>query len=220
MQRKVYMEEENKNAFEYKIWGLKMVEDRTLKTDFVVDSLEKAIYVANDLLQDSPNEQLLAIALNSEKKPIGCSIVAMGNNHTIPSYCVRNIFQFALTSNADSFVLVHNHPQDERLFITSGDNGMIENINRIASELNIRFRDFIVVGNKKHKRAYYSWESKRLIEDYSFQLKINNQFKNKRDTIPSVLDEINEDGEVTRSIKKSEANKEPVREKSHFGFFR
>ena len=152
---------------EFNLVKLSMTFDKHLHSDFVVDSLEKAIYVINDYLSDSPNEVMIGIALDCDRKPICCSVLGSGNEHSIGD--IRsNIFRFALLSCADSIVLAHNHPRSSRLEVSNADITELETIQKIAYMMGIRLRDFIVIGNQKQNRAYYSWNEKRLITQYEF----------------------------------------------------
>ena len=152
---------------EFNLVKLSMTFDKHLHSDFVVDSLEKAIYVINDYLSDSPNEVMIGIALDCDRKPICCSVLGSGNEHSIGDV-KSNIFRFALLSCADSIVLIHNHPRSSRLELSNADLNEISKVQQIATMLGIRFRDFIVVGNQKQDRAYYSWNDKKVITQYDF----------------------------------------------------
>ncbi len=152
---------------EFNMVKLSMTFDRSLQSDFVIDSLEKAIYIANDFLSDSPNEVMLGIALDSERKPISCSVLGVGNEYSIGDI-KTNVFRFALLSCADSIMLIHNHPRSSRLELSNQDVMELNNMQQVALMLGIRLRDFIVVGNQKQNRAYYSWNEKRLITQYEF----------------------------------------------------
>lgn len=152
---------------EFNMVKLSMSFDKSLHSDFVVDSLEKAIYLINDYLSDSPHEVMIGIALDTKRKPISCSVLGAGNESGIGDI-KSNIFRFALLSCADSVVLIHNHPRSSKLELSNGDLQEIANIQQVATMLGIKFRDFIVVGNEKLNRAYYSWWEKRVITQYDF----------------------------------------------------
>ena len=163
--------ENTNNSFskpkEFNMVKLSMTFDKEIHSDFIVDSLDKAIYLINDYLSDCPNEVMMGIALDSDRKPICCSVLGSGNEHSIGDI-KTNIFRFALLSCADSIVLIHNHPRCSRLELSNADLNELSNIQHVASMLGIRLRDFIVVGNQKQNRAYYSWNEKRIITQYDF----------------------------------------------------
>lgn len=152
---------------EFNMVKLSMTFDKEIHSDFIVNSLDKAIYLINDYLADSPNEVMMGIAMDSDRKPICCSVLGSGNEHSIGDI-KTNIFRFALLSCADSIVLIHNHPRSSRLELSNADLNELNNIQHVASMLGIRLRDFIVVGNQKQNRAYYSWNEKRVITQYDF----------------------------------------------------
>ena len=137
---------------EFNMVKLSMTFDKEIHSDFIVDSLDKAIYLINDYLSDSPNEVMMGIALDSDRKPICCSVLGSGNEHSIGDI-KTNIFRFALLSCADSIILIHNHPRSSRLELSNADLNELNNIQHVASIQN---------------RAYYSWNEKRIITQYDF----------------------------------------------------
>jgi len=209
---------------EFNMVRLSMTFDKNIHSDYVVDSMDKAIYLINDYLSDCPNEVYMGIALDADRKPICCTTLGIGNEHSIGDV-KSNIFRFALVSCADSIVLIHNHPRSSRLELSNQDHQELSNIQQISSMLGIRLRDFIVVGNQKHERAYYSWNEKRLIMHSDF---IDNiEYLDLKDPIlpgpEATIDEAN------RLLKKSKYNSpESVAEKleeekahgNRKGFFR
>ena len=152
---------------EFNMVKLSMTFDKCLHSDYVVDSIEKAIYLVNDYLSDCPNEVMMGIALDSDRKPISCSVLGVGNEHSIGDVS-SNVLRFALLSCADSIILIHNHPRSSRLDLSNADINQLNNLQQIASMIGIIFRDFIVVGNQKQNHAYYSWYEKRLISQEEF----------------------------------------------------
>lgn len=158
---------------EFMLSKLSLKFDKTLKSDFIVDSEEKAIYLVNDYLADSPNECLMAIALDSDKQPIGACVLGVGSEHHVDSN-YGNLFKFIFTSNADSFFLVHNHPSSKELKPSQADLQTFEDLSNIGSKLGVRFRDFIITGNENQNRAYYSWSKGGIITQYDFIQNIKN----------------------------------------------
>ena len=184
------------NPKEFAMMRLTMSLDKSIKSNYVVDSEEKAIYLINDYLKDSPNEMLVGIALDVAKHPICCSVIAIGDDHSIPKN-LKNVFKFCFASCGDSFILVHNHPHSNNLNLSNDDLNVINDINNVATKLNIKIRDFIVVGNANHNRAYYSHLNKQIITQYDFikNLKNNDNIQKPIDSIDDAemsVDEIND----------------------------
>lgn len=152
---------------EFAMTRLSLRFDKSLKSEYVVDSEEKAIYLANDYLSDCPNECLMGIALDSEKHPICASILGIGGAHHIDKN-YYNTFQFVFTSGADSFILIHNHPNSNSIKPSEADIETFKELGEISSKLGIKFRDFIITGNENQKRAYYSWNKEEIITQYEF----------------------------------------------------
>ena len=207
---------------QFAMMSLSMKLDKYIKTNFVVDSTEKAIYMVNDYLKDSPNEVIIGIAFNSSRQPTCCCVLGLGDEGHV-DINIKNTFKFALASGGDSFILVHNHPTANELKLSNGDLSTINEIQTIATKLGIRFRDFIVVGNEKQNRAYYSWYEKGVITQYDFIKRIGDFDKLEKpiglDNDPErTIDEVNE------LLAESKYNSpdsivEPSKEKSSKGFF-
>lgn len=207
---------------EFVLSKLSLKYDKTLKSNYVVDSLEKAIFIINDYLKDSPNEYLIGIALDENRKPVGSCILGMGNSgHVDGNY--NNIFKFIFCSGASSFVMVHNHPNAEELKPSDADLETFEELEAIGNKLDIRFRDFIIVGNEKQNRAYYSLSEKGVITQYDFIKRLG-----KMDNLEKPI-ELNEEidktiDEVNELLAESKYNSpdsivEPSKDKSSKGFF-
>ena len=196
------------NPKEFAVMRLSMTIDRYIKSDYIVDLDEKAIYLINDYLKDSPNEMLVGIALDAERHPICCSIIAIGDDHSIPG-SLRNIFKFFFASCGDSFILVHNHPHSKNLNLSNSDLGVINDICNIATKLKIRIRDFIVVGNANQNRAYYSYVNKQVINQYDFLRELINN-NNIQKPIESVDDPEMTLEEINEFLAESKYNKQEV----------
>lgn len=205
---------------EFSIQRLSLKFDKSLKSDYVVDSEEKAIYLVNDYLSDSPNEVLMAIGLDSERHPIGSCIVGIGNaGHVDSNY--NNLFKYVFNSGADSFFLVHNHPSQRLLKPSEADIESFEQLGRISDKLGVRFRDFIITGNYNQNRAYYSWSRKGVITQYDFLKTIKQSDLKKTvevtDTAERTLEEV--DNLLAESKYNSEDSLTIAQEKSSKGLF-
>ena len=152
---------------EFIITQLGLKYDKSLKSDYVVDSVEKAIYLINDYLADSPNECLMGISLNKDKEPVCACVLGMGDDSHV-DINIKNTFKFVFASGGDSFILAHNHPNAKVLKPSDGDISAMNEIMNIATKLGVRIRDFIITGNVNQNRAYYSFAEKGVITQYDF----------------------------------------------------
>lgn len=102
-------------------------------------------------------EELRAIYLNSRNKIIKMKIIFVGSlNESIINQ--REILKLALEENADSIILVHNHPSGDPNPSMSDIEATQEMI-KSAEILNIPLVDHIIIGDKK----YFSFKEKGLI---------------------------------------------------------
>ena len=116
----------------------------------VVDYIRKEI-------KDKAKEHFMLILLDSRNKTIGFSKISIG---TLNASLVhpREVFKEAITHNASSVILVHNHPSgdpepsDDDLKITKK---LVES----GKILSIDVIDHIIIG----KNSYYSFKDKELI---------------------------------------------------------
>ncbi len=103
----------------------------------------KKIFILSSELHKKKQEYCLAFFLNGRQELIGKKIIAIGGlnyNFLEP----RNIFEPAFTLNANSFILVHNHPSgtvepsDEDLLLT-------EKVAKLADLMGLKLLDHLIV---------------------------------------------------------------------------
>lgn len=109
-------------------------------------------------LHKNHQEVLLAIAINAKGETIGFTTVSVGDLCSSVSH-PREIFKFAICSNAGSIILAHNHPSEN----PEPSKTDITTTNRVAEAgeiLGIPLLDHIIVGNESR---YASMREKGLI---------------------------------------------------------
>jgi DNA repair protein RadC len=123
--------------------GCERYEARKIRTS--VDAIEVCIQAVRGILEDSPNEQLLAISLDTQLKPIGITVVTTG---TLDSSLVhpREVFRAAILQNAARIIIAHNHPSGD-LDPSLHDIAVFERIRQAGSVLGIECIDSIIVGS-------------------------------------------------------------------------
>lgn len=198
--------------------------DRSLKSNYVVDSVEKAIYLLNDYLADSPNEYLIGVALDKDKHPICCCTLGMGEEHHVDKNYM-NMFRFMFTSGGDSFVILHNHPTSTELKPSETDLNTFKEVLEIAGKLNLRIRDFIITGNQDQNRAYYSYHTKGVITQYEFLNKVKSaDIQKPLEVEPNqterTIDEVNELLQESKFNSEESLVKEQSSNKGLFGLFK
>jgi DNA repair protein RadC len=102
--------------------------------------IAKSLYTDDDI---ELKEKAWVLALNTSNRLIGVNLVSEGSlNQTIVH--PREVFQFALLSNANSIVFVHNHPSGE-LRASPADITISKQLQEAGKLLNIKLLDSIIV---------------------------------------------------------------------------
>ena len=114
--------------------------------DFVVQFATESLK-----LNQRPNERICILALNTKHDVIGEMEVSAGciNGTILP---IPIIFQFLLLANAESFIMLHNHPSGN----PKPSNQDIESAKRLDAAgklMGIEFLDSIVVGEAMKYRS-------------------------------------------------------------------
>ncbi len=104
-----------------------------------------------DNIEDIKNndvENVYIICLNNKSVPVNYSLIAKGTINT-SMIDPKTIFKTILLSNANAFIMVHNHPSGDPT--PSEEDYKITNILKQASNLlDIKFLDHIVIGNDNY----------------------------------------------------------------------
>lgn len=125
-------------------------------------SLTSPDSVANylfDHFRDSYREEFLILILDTKNKIKASKTVSIGSiNQTLVH--PREVFRFAITNNANSIILSHNHPSGdpspshEDILIT-------KRLQEAGKLIGIKVLDHIIIGNDK----YISLREKKIIEE-------------------------------------------------------
>lgn len=101
--------------------------------------------IAHDLLRKNFNpyqEEVFVICLDSQLKLLGCEMIFKG---TVDSclFHARDIFRYAISKNAHSIILAHNHPSLNTL-PSSSDKVITRKLIKIALLLEMPLLDHII----------------------------------------------------------------------------
>jgi DNA repair protein RadC len=127
------------------VYKTTLVRETSIKTRPQVSGSERAREVAMSLLGNSPNEQLIAIALDLKSRVIGAYVITSG---TIDASLVhpREAFRAAILLNAASIVIAHNHPSGD-LTPSRQDWAVYEQMKKAGELLGIAIHDSIIVSD-------------------------------------------------------------------------
>lgn len=142
--------------------SLKMVKNEELRNKYDKINTPKATYeLIKDLIIDSDKEMLIAISLDNQSKPTNVSIISVGTS-TSAIANPREVYKFALLSNASRIILVHNHPSGS-LEPSKDDIETTKAMIKAGKILNIIVNDHIIVS----ENGYYSMkkENRYIFDD-------------------------------------------------------
>ena len=153
------------------IVSLRMTKDKELRNTLGEISTPDAAYeLLKDLMKDSDKEMFVVMSLDGQNKPTNVSIVSIGTSVSAIAD-VREVYKYALLSNANKIILAHNHPSGS-LKPSKEDLEVTERLVVAGRLLNIKINDHIIISDN----GYYSmrrsnsniFETKK-IERYMFR---------------------------------------------------
>jgi len=112
-----------------------------------------AAEIARAYLDGADREKVIALLLDNRNKVLGIHLVAVG---TLSGAMVhpRETFKAAILANANSLILVHNHPSgDPRP--SPDDAELFSRMKEAGHVVGIRIHDCLIIGFEEH----YSWTS-------------------------------------------------------------
>ncbi len=116
----------------------------TLYSDSPINSAHEAIDVMHNVLKDMDREVVAVVNLDSKNRPINYSIVSIGALNYSCVY-VPNVFKAAILSNADSIILLHNHPSGD-VTPSKEDLSITEMLVKASKVIQIKIVDHIIIG--------------------------------------------------------------------------
>ena len=150
--------------------NMRMVWDRDLYSDEMLDTAEKAVNLVAEFIYDCPVEYGMCIALNADGKPICVGLLGIGDKNKT-ALGARSVMQFALVSDDDYIILLHNHPEySKNGYLTKpsvNDIRMTDSVQRACDLCEVQLFDSIIVGRQgdedgKIKPIYYSMREKKV----------------------------------------------------------
>lgn len=136
--------------YEYQKYRLEIVKEETFESEYdyqVKSSADIHKYLIGFCkLHKSPNEVFMVITINAKGVITGHTVVSVGDLCSAATH-PREVFKFAVNSNAGSIVLAHNHPSED----PEPSDMDIKTTQRLAEAgelLGIPVLDHIVVGNE------------------------------------------------------------------------
>jgi len=99
-------------------------------------------------LEDSDREKFLVIFLNTKNEPNCIELVSTGSLNASIVH-PREVMKSAILSNANSMILVHNHPSGNPE-PSNEDISITQRLKKAGELIGITVLDHVIVGNKSH----------------------------------------------------------------------
>lgn len=124
----------------------KAVKDRSILVGLrKITNPEDAASVGRYLVEDADREYLVVCCLNSRGEPVSLQVVSIGSTDACYAE-TKELFKYAILSNAVSIILFHNHPSGDPS--PSGDDYIFtKKIIEAGKILGIKVIDHIILGD-------------------------------------------------------------------------
>lgn len=137
--------------------SIRLIEAASLFSDEPVTSPEVAVKVLAREFQQFDRELISVINLQADLRPINTNLVTVGSLSSAMVH-PREIFKSAILSNAESIIMIHNHPSGN-LTLSEYDRQITERIQKAGELLGIPLLDHIITG--KNGEFYSIMEDKK-----------------------------------------------------------
>lgn len=124
----------------------------TLPSEYKADHSENAARVLRKYLAREDREHFVVLALNNENQIIGVHTASIGTMGSC-QIGVREVFKFALLSNAAAVIVGHNHPSGNQV-PSEDDIGATKALVRAGETMGIPIVDHIVLGASGHTSMF------------------------------------------------------------------
>jgi DNA repair protein RadC len=113
--------------------------------------------IAHKLIDDCPQEQFWAFALNTKLKLIGMQMISMGTNYSA-IVSPKDVLRFAILANARYLIFVHNHPSGDCM-PSKEDIELTDKLVKACEIMDLKALDHVIVGD-----GYYSFLENSLLK--------------------------------------------------------
>lgn len=139
---------------------IEMKKEKTLMVESTLNSPLIVAKLVKEFIGDVDRETFVIIALDSKNKINAINMASIGTvNATIVE--PREIFKFAILSNAVGIIIAHNHPSGDTK-PSKQDIKTTERIVKAAEIMRIPVVDHIIVGDEAEN--YFSFAANRMLK--------------------------------------------------------
>lgn len=125
------------------VLSLRLAKEGSVAHDRAVRDASDAAAVAREVIGDLDREAFLVLALNAKNRLIGANLASLGSVTGTP-VSPREVFKFALLSNAVSVIVCHNHPSGDP-FPSREDVGITRALVQAGKLIGVDVLDHVVV---------------------------------------------------------------------------
>ena len=162
---------------------IRLEEGRSLLSAVPMSDLEAAMEVMRRELSGYDREVLCVVNLNSRLQPINFHVVSVGDlSQSIAS--IPNILKTGILSNAQSFMLLHNHPSGD-VTPSQVDIQMTKRVLEAGKILGIGCVDHIIVGGGNE--TYFSMREQGTLDFSDQTISYNKCIASKNDGYALIL---------------------------------
>ena len=133
-----------KEIYSYRV---KLVKENTVRYESV-KGISSAIGVFQSIIGEEAQEVLSIITMTNNNKPVGYFEVTRGSDNA-SMFDIREIVKRVLLSNANQFIIAHNHPSGS-VKPSSADIEATNALKDACRLLNIKLLDHIIVSDNDH----------------------------------------------------------------------
>ena len=112
------------------------------------------VYEVFKNIKDNSRETLIGVYLTPELEVRNYDVITVGGRD-VSLAIPHEIFERVLLSRSRYFILIHNHPDGDPK-PSKSDKKVMQAIRKGANILQLQFLDFIIVGDLKKKKSYWS----------------------------------------------------------------
>lgn len=141
-----------KNLYKLDQVAIRMVKERPLLSDEPVNSPEKVVELAHELLKDYDREVFAVINFQTNLQPINLNIVSVGALNASMVH-PREMLKSIVLSNAAAVMMVHNHPSGQ-VQPSAEDKAVTARMAELLKLMEVTLVDHIILGPGEQ---YYSF---------------------------------------------------------------
>lgn len=141
-----------KNLYKLDQVAIRMVKERPLLSDEPVNSPEKVVELAHELLKDYDREVFAVINFQTNLQPINLNIVSVGALNASMVH-PREMLKSIVLSNAAAVMMVHNHPSGQ-VQPSAEDKAVPARMAELLKLMEVTLVDHIILGPGEQ---YYSF---------------------------------------------------------------